>query len=243
MNCYIIHLKNSKKSLHSAKNVEFYIKKFLNLDVIYSNGIDRYQVWQEYVDSQFTIFDITRFGGGFIDSEIATFFSHYNLWKKCLDLQKPIIIFEHDAIIKKQIDIQMLYNFNGDLLNLGEPSWGSIYMGNYPSYWIDKESGIHLRKICKNKHNINKPETTDIGYCHCDTMWLFGAHCYLLNPIGAKKLVEAANKGILPADIFIRQDIIDIYDYLPHPVVQESNFTLIQKKINNKNEITNEWDY
>lgn len=243
MQSFIIHLKKSKKSLSSSKRVKFFIKKFLNLDAIYFNGIDRYQVWQEYINSGFNILDITRFGGGFIDSEIATFFSHYYLWKKCLDLKEPIIIFEHDAILKKQIDIEKLKNFKGDLLNLGEPNWGSITMGNYKSPWIGKEDGIHLRKICKNKHNIHKPWTTENGYCHCDTMWLFGAHSYLLNPRGAEKLVKGAKKGILPADVFIRQEIIDIYDYLPHPVVQESNFTLIQKQKDEENKVIDEWDY
>ena len=70
---------------------------------------------------------------------------------------------------------------------------------------------------------------TEKGLCHCDTMWLFGAHSYLLNPSGATKLVEGASNGILPADVYIRTKLLDVYDYLPHPIEQLENFTLIQR--------------
>lgn len=43
-------------------------------------------------------------GNGFSKTERACFYSHYNLWKKCLELDEPIIIVEHDANLIKDID-------------------------------------------------------------------------------------------------------------------------------------------
>jgi glycosyl transferase family 25 len=33
------------------------------------------------------------------DNCIACFLSHYTLWKTCISLNEPIVIFEHDAIV------------------------------------------------------------------------------------------------------------------------------------------------
>ena len=70
-------------------------------------------------------------------------------------------------------------------------------------------------------------------------MWLFGAHSYLLTPVGASKLIKAIKVGILPADIYIRQEIVTIHDLLPHPIEQLSGFTFT---LHNENNETH-WDY
>ena len=58
---------------------------------------------------------------------------------------------------------------------------------------------------------------------------MYGAQSYVVTPQGAKKLIDGIEEGILPADIYIRQELVDIYDYLPHPIKQESDFTLVQR--------------
>ena len=51
---------------------------------------------------------------------ISAFLSHYSLWEKCVDLDEPIVIFEHDAVMTQSIpDV----SFTG-LLNIGHPSYG-----------------------------------------------------------------------------------------------------------------------
>ena len=230
MKGFVIYVNNSSESKKSAKHTQ---SMFGDIDVSLFKGVDKTNVWQTFIDSKLSILDIKHFGGGKVDSEIATFFSHYNLWKKCIELNESILILEHDATINYKINFDVLKNFKGDLLNLGEPNWGSITLGSHPSPWKDKPSGVFLREKCDKNHYIYKMWTKKNGMCHCDTMWLFGAHGYLLNPIGAKKLVEGTSKGILPADIYIRQEIIDIYDYLPHPIKQSGNITLIQRNETN----------
>ena len=82
--------------------------------------------------------------------------------------------------------------------------------------------------------------------CDCNTQWLFGAHSYLITPQGAKKIIEdVKSNGILPADISLNQDVLDIHDFLPHPFIQRGNFTLIQRKNPPKftKQKLNAWDY
>ena len=106
MKGYIIHLPKSQKSLDSALSIKLELES-IGIEPHLFNGCDRYDVWQEFIDNEFTIQDITRFGGGYVDSEIATFISHYKLWKKCVDDNESIIIFEHDANIDLTFDINL----------------------------------------------------------------------------------------------------------------------------------------
>ena len=58
---------------------------------------------------------------------IAGFLSLHSLWKKCVKLQRPVYIFEHDAVLTG--DVPSLPMF--DILNLGRPSYGKF---NTPSF-------------------------------------------------------------------------------------------------------------
>jgi len=43
-------------------------------------------------------------------SEIACFFSHVSVWAKCVELDKPIIVFEHDAVLVKPYKNHLGFN-------------------------------------------------------------------------------------------------------------------------------------
>lgn len=38
----------------------------------------------------------------FTDTEKAVFYSHYNLWQKCVDLNQPMIIIEDDCVLTRR---------------------------------------------------------------------------------------------------------------------------------------------
>jgi glycosyl transferase family 25 len=57
------------------------------------------------------------------ENAIACFLSHYNLWKKSVELNENIFILEHDAVIVNRIDMNM--QFKG-VLSLGKPSYGKF---------------------------------------------------------------------------------------------------------------------
>lgn len=52
---------------------------------------------------------------------LSAFLSHYLLWEKCVNLNEPLLILEHDAVIVDSIPVFAGYKH---LLNLGEPSYG-----------------------------------------------------------------------------------------------------------------------
>lgn len=53
---------------------------------------------------------------------ICCFLSHYSLWKKSFEENETIIVFEHDAVVISQIDIDVQFDM---LLSIGKPSYGS----------------------------------------------------------------------------------------------------------------------
>ena len=152
---HIITLPKSKYSMDLAERCISNLKDKLNIDGKLFNGTDRYSVWQKYIDSNLNL-KIHKFGIGMLDSEIATFFSHLNLWQKCLDNSKKFLILENDSFFTKNVDIEALLNFDGDLLNLGFPSWmddkDNLPVDEYRKRigleWLDKPNGI-LKEIMR----------------------------------------------------------------------------------------------
>lgn len=56
-----------------------------------------------------------------VEPMMAAFMSHYSLWKKSIETNQEITIFEHDAIILDPIPNVLMYN---GCINLGRPSYG-----------------------------------------------------------------------------------------------------------------------
>lgn len=54
------------------------------------------------------------------DRCLSAFMSHYMLWRKCVELDEPIVIFEHDAFITNKIPNM---TFTG-CISIGKPSYG-----------------------------------------------------------------------------------------------------------------------
>lgn len=62
------------------------------------------------------------------DNCMAAFLSHYSLWQKSVETNKPLIVFEHDAVIIDNIPVTA--NFD-KVMNIGAPSYGKF---NKPTY-------------------------------------------------------------------------------------------------------------
>ena len=58
-----------------------------------------------------------------LENCMSAFFSHYSLWKKCIEIGHEITIFEHDSVIVDRIPD--FINFKG-AVNLGKPSYGKF---------------------------------------------------------------------------------------------------------------------
>ncbi len=61
------------------------------------------------------------------------FFSHWHLWNKCVDMNEPIVVLEHDAIIEdhwRVFDLKSLTKLHEN------------YSLKKPHKWVDEDSGI-----------------------------------------------------------------------------------------------------
>jgi GR25 family glycosyltransferase involved in LPS biosynthesis len=58
-----------------------------------------------------------------LENCMSAFFSHYSTWKKCVELNHEITVFEHDAVVVDRIPD--FINFKG-CINLGKPSYGKF---------------------------------------------------------------------------------------------------------------------
>jgi len=237
MKKFIITLTKSKFSTSLAKERITQAKELGIGDIEIFPATDKYDVWQRWCDEEWFLKNPSM-GGGHLSSEIATFFSHYDLWKKCLELNESILILEHDVWFESNPRLEQFNFFGGDVINLGVPAWGSLdnHKPNI-NFWKGLPTGLRLRSVCKKKHDVWGVSNKEEEICNCDQEWLFGAYSYILTPNGAKKLIDDIPNGILPADIFISQNKVEIYDYLPHPIIHKNEISFIQKHKKN------EWDY
>lgn len=112
-------------------------------------------------------------------SEIACALSHISLWARCILLDKPILILEHDAVMIKPYLKHQLFNSIG-------------FLGCKEQ--VDKQLPVSLTP----PHNMEGP----------NYHFICRAHAYSIDPVIAKNLLSRVIKdGIFaPLDIMIRAD-------------------------------------
>jgi glycosyl transferase family 25 len=112
------------------------------------------------------------------------FYSHYRLWKKCVELDEPIIIWEDDIVLQRPY-ISVEWN---DILivALGHPTKSEKY-----KHFLDFPSGDPK---AENYYQSSMP-----GCCG-----------YAIKPHAAKKLIKTYKKTFLPADNAINKNTVEI---------------------------------
>lgn len=135
------------------------------------------------------------------DNVVSCFLSHYFLWKKCIELNAPIIILEHDAVFISKVDYDSL-KFD-KILNIGKPSFGKFKTQNKPGVY-----SLFSKRYFPGCHGyIIKPEGAKIII---DT---------------AKK------QGPHPTDVFLDNLRFPwLQEYYPWPVEVKESFSTVQLK-------------
>ena len=121
MKHYVITILNNEKSVKAADRC---IKSGKNngLDIVKheaytpSYGIDKLKNEKKINADPFYLTDFSR-----VDNCIAAFCSHFSLWEKCVELNEPITIFEHDAYVMDKVPNVVPVG----CISFGEPSYGS----------------------------------------------------------------------------------------------------------------------
>lgn len=155
---------------------------------------------------------------------VGCFYSHYALWKKCVDLNEPIMIFEDDVKFYREWNP---VSFEGILiLSLGKSSFLS---DPYKTY-LENPTGIPCAVPWRN---FSMP----------------GASGYALTPDAALGLIKFYKPYWYPADNAINQYVakINIHNYIMgrNTLPEEGNISMTKSKDWNQimETATNENDY
>jgi GR25 family glycosyltransferase involved in LPS biosynthesis len=112
------------------------------------------------------------------------FYSHYRLWKKCAELNEPIIIWEDDIMLSRPyvpVEWQDVL-----VLAIGHPKKSWRYMP-----FLESPEGV--------------PEAVDYRYSSMP-----GCCGYAIKPHAAKKLLHEYSRTYLPADNAINRFVVNI---------------------------------
>lgn len=135
--------------------------------------------------------------------EMGCFASHYQLWRRCIELDEPIIILEHDAVFRYPVPPLRFKH----VILLSRPSF------THGKYRFNR---------------IRHPKPREIFY---PMKVLAAAHCYAISPPAARILVNAAEKElIIPADSFINKSRVNILYYHPYLVDFSFDFSTIDAR-------------
>ncbi len=136
-----------------------------------------------------------------ISAEMGCFASHYLLWKKCVELDEPIMILEDDVEFCAPV---LPLRFK-EIIHLGKP----FPQGN--------------KKIMAAVPN--KYQEVYYPFEH-----LLGTYAYAVTPLGAQKLISTTRKNVVDeVDRFIRSGTYDILFYRPHPITTDVMNSFIRK--------------
>jgi GR25 family glycosyltransferase involved in LPS biosynthesis len=141
---------------------------------------------------------------------IGCFLSHFYLWKKCIELNEPILILEHDAEIIRNIDW---------LNELDNSDWDMIHLDPCISYLLEGFDQYGSTPYLECVAKIN-PETGILPLdpnhsCRFDLpgfgFHMSGTYGYIITPRGASKVVEwVLANHVMPSDICLNGNRLNV---------------------------------
>lgn len=140
---------------------------------------------------------------------IGCFYSHYNLWKRCVDLNQPIMIFEDDVKFYRGY---YPVEFDGVLiLSLGKSS----FMTDPQKSYLENPTGA---PVARKWRNFSMP----------------GASGYAITPDAARSLIKFYQHYWSPADNAINQFVVhmQISNYIMgrNTLPEEGNISMTKTK-------------
>jgi GR25 family glycosyltransferase involved in LPS biosynthesis len=118
--------------------------------------------------------------------------SHLNVWKKCVDINEPILVLEHDSEVVSNTFLQPFE----DVLHLDAHRF------------IDPDPDQSIDPIVQKFDHYRKGEQQ-----------LKGTYGYVLKPHAAQKLIEGAyTDGLTASDMFVKDKYVTIQVVRPRAV-------------------------
>ena len=124
-----------------------------------------------------------------INKRIACAQSHYMLWKKCIEINEPILILEHDALFVKKFS----YNdFDGGAMSINSPINATFNSKGYDQALLPGINPV--------------PWVTDVNI----PQGLPGNSAYVIKPWAAQQLIDAQDSiGWWPNDAIMCRQLFD----------------------------------
>ena len=108
-----------------------------------------------------------------VDKVFACLISHARLWLRCIKLNEPIMILEHDAVFTRKFDPD--FEWEGGVLGLNDPRGATFNSPQYHVHVASKGHGVHKAPYVAD---ISRPQG------------LPGNSAYIIKPFAAKQLLE-----------------------------------------------------
>lgn len=117
--------------------------------------------------------------------EVCCLLSHVSLWSRCIELDQPIVILEHDAVVVAKYAEHMAFN-------------SIVYLGS-------------IEQVMSQSHNLI-PIHAQLSP---DYRYILRTHAYSIDPMVARNLLSHVIKyGIYTAvDVMIRIDLFSIVQH------------------------------
>ena len=201
MKAFIIYLKEVQSTIDSALECKRTAREY-GLDAWLMEGFtpskaDQFikeQNLQPYLPGP-KLFQIKWQKGGVRGCMI----SHYHVWKKCIELNEPIVVLEHDSRV-----VSETYRADfEDVLHLDAHRFEQ-----------DPDKGKKL--VVEDFVNIRKGENQ-----------LMGTYGYVIKPHAAERLIKGAHEdGITASDMFVKDKYVRIQVVKPRAVLVDSQDSL-----------------
>jgi len=132
------------------------------------------------------------------EKRISCFMSHYRLWLECITHEEDFLIFEHDAVFLRKLNLDVL-----------ESSTRSVVALNRPQRGATPRADVYQQKI---EESVTSAEcVVDVPYIRSQAhpAGLPGNSAYYLRPSGAKKLVSLVHDyGAWPNDAIMCKQLM-----------------------------------
>ena len=132
---------------------------------------------------------LTAYKNRDVQARIACAQSHYQLWKKCVDMDEIICILEHDAVFTHRFDMA---DFEGGAMALNDPAGATFRAEEYDQALMPGVNAV--------------PWITD----QIIPQGLPGNSAYLIRPWAAQQLIDAQDRiGWWPNDAIMCRQLFD----------------------------------
>jgi GR25 family glycosyltransferase involved in LPS biosynthesis len=136
------------------------------------------------------------------EKRVACFMSHYRLWKKCIKLDQPIMILEHDALFSRQFNYNDIASATGWVIGLNDP-----FRNTYRFEQFNEGLVKEYKKL--NTKDTACIESPWIAESHVP-QGIAGNSAYIIKPEACKRLLELVNElGMWPNDAVMCKQLLD----------------------------------